>query len=89
LSQVRVVALVGDAAAAVEFEDPAGGVVEEVTVVGDRDHGAGEVLEEALEPAHRLGVEVVGRLVEQQHVGLGQQQIGTGPRGGAHRRTGW
>jgi hypothetical protein len=30
-----IVALVGDAAAAVELEDPAGDVVEEIAVVGD------------------------------------------------------
>ncbi len=36
----RVVALPRDAVAAVEFEDPAGDVVEEVAVVGDRDDGA-------------------------------------------------
>ena len=57
--------------AAVEFEYPLGGVVEEVAVVGDGDDGAGEAHEELLQPFHRLGVEVVGRLVEQQHVGLG------------------
>ncbi len=28
-----------------------------------------------LEPGHRLGVEMVGRLVEQQHLGLGEQQL--------------
>ena len=66
----RVVALERDAGAAVELEDPAGHVVEEVAVVGDGDDGAGVVLEEALEPRHRLGVEVVGGLVEQQQVGL-------------------
>ncbi|MCI1710681.1 MAG: hypothetical protein LKM39_10580 [Chiayiivirga sp.] len=60
--------------AAVEFEDPLGGVVEEVAVVGDGHHGAGEALQELLQPVHRFGVQVVGRLVEQQHVGLGQQQ---------------
>ncbi len=70
----RIVALPRNAAAAVEFEDPLGGVVEEVAVMGDRDDGAGEVLQELLQPFDRLGVEVVGRLVEQQHVGLGQQQ---------------
>ena len=69
-----VVALPGDAVAAVELEDPLGGVVEEVAVVGHRHHGAGEAGEELLQPVHRLGVEVVGRLVEQQHVGLRQQQ---------------
>ena len=38
----------------------------------DRALVLGEVL---LEPQHALGVEVVGRLVEQQQVGLGQQQL--------------
>ena len=33
-------------------------------------------LEEILQPHHRLEVEVVGRLVEQQHVGRGEQQAG-------------
>ena len=69
-----VVALEGDAAAAVELEDPAGDVVEEVAVVGDRDDRALVVLEVLLEPGDRLGVEVVGRLVEQQQVGRGEQQ---------------
>ncbi len=71
----RVVALVGVGAAAVEFEDPLGDVVQEVPVVGDGQDRAlvlGEVL---FEPLHALGVEVVGRLVEQQQVGLGQQQL--------------
>ena len=40
----------------------------------DRDDGALVVLEEALEPGDRLGVEVVRRLVEQQEVGRGEQQ---------------
>ena len=69
-----VVALPRDAAAPVELEDPAGHVVEEVAVVGDGDDRARVLLQGALQPRHRLGVEVVGRLVEQQQVGLGQQQ---------------
>ncbi len=69
-----VVALPRNARAAVQFEDPFGGVVEEVAVVGDGHHGAGEALQELLEPLDAFGVQVVGRLVEQQHVGLGQQQ---------------
>jgi hypothetical protein len=35
LQPAGIIALVGDAAAAVEFEDPAGDVVEEIAVVGD------------------------------------------------------
>ena len=70
----RVVALPRDAGAAVELEDPARHVVEEVAIVGHRHDGAGELGEMALQPGHRLGVEMVGRLVEQQHVGLAEQQ---------------
>ena len=39
-----------------------------------RDDRARVVLQEPFEPAHRLGVEVVGRFVEQQQVGRLQQQ---------------
>ncbi len=46
--------------------------------MGDRDHAARELLEEALQPGDRLGVEVVGGLVEQQHVGRLQQQAAEG-----------
>ena len=70
----RVVALPRDAGAAVELENPAGDVVEEVAVVGDRHHRALVLLQVALEPPHRLGVEVVRGLVEQQQVGGLQHQ---------------
>jgi hypothetical protein len=70
-----IVALPGDAVAAVEFQNPLGGVVEEVAVVGDGDHGAGEAHQELFQPFHRFGVEVVGGLVQQQHVRLLQQQL--------------
>ena len=42
--------------------------------MGDEDDAARVFLEEVLEPGDALGVEVVGRLVEQQDVGLRQQQ---------------
>ena len=45
-----VIALVGYALAAVEFEDPAGDVIEEVAVVGDDQDRAGIVAQMALEP---------------------------------------
>ena len=74
LEPARVVALVGDAAAAVELEDPAGDVVEEVAIVGDRDDRALVLGEVRLQPRDRLGVEVVRGLVEQQQVGRAEQQ---------------
>ncbi len=69
-----IVALVGNAAAAVELEDPAGDVVEEVAVVGDDQDRARIFAQVAFEPGDRFGVEMVGGLVEQQQLGLLQQQ---------------
>ena len=42
--------------------------VEEEAVVADDHRAAGERFERLLERAQRLDVEIVGRLVEQQHV---------------------
>ena len=72
----RVVALERDAPTAIELEDPLRDVVEEVPIVGDRDDRARVLLEEAFEPVDRLGVEVVGRLVEEQQVGVAEEQPG-------------
>ena len=69
----RVIALVRHPLAAIELEDPLRHVVQEVPIVGDGDDGAGELGEEPLQPLHALGVEMVGGLVEQQHVGLLEQ----------------
>jgi hypothetical protein len=67
-----------DAGAAVQLQDPLRDVVEEVAVVGDGHDGAGELLEVALEPGDRLGVQVVGRLIQQQHVRLLEQDLAEG-----------
>ena len=61
-----VVALVGVQFAAVDFANPAGHVVEEISVVGDGQDGTrvfGQVL---LQPLDGFGIQVVGGLVEQQ-----------------------
>ena len=50
--------------------------VEKIAVVRDEDVAEGIVLQIVLEPVARFEIEVVGRLVEQQQVGLGQQQLG-------------
>ncbi|ELP47394.1 30S ribosomal protein S5 [Mycobacterium avium subsp. paratuberculosis S5] len=71
----RIVALVGVGAAAVEFENPLRDVVQEVAVVGDRQHRARVGRQVLFEPLHAFGVQVVGGLVQQQQVGLGQQQL--------------
>ena len=74
LEPARVVAFPRNPVAAVELEDPARDVVEEVAIVGDRDDGAVVLVQVPLEPRDRLRVEVVGGLVEEQEVGLRQQQ---------------
>ena len=60
--------------AAIQFENPAGHVVEEVAVVGDDEDGARIIVQMVFQPGHRFGVEVVGRLVEQQKLGLFEQE---------------
>src|SRR3954454_23886313 len=55
----RIVALIGNTAAAIELEDPAGHVVEEVAVVGDDQDGAGIIAQMAFEPIDGFGIEVV------------------------------
>src|SRR6266404_99832 len=70
----RIIALVGNAAAAVELENPASDVVEEVAVVGDDQDRTRVVAQVGFEPVDRLGVEMVGRLIEQQQLRLLEQQ---------------
>ena len=68
----------GRRAVAVEHEHVGHGALEEGAVVAHDDQRAGPVVEEVLEGAQRVEVEVVGGLVEQQHVRLlrqGQQQL--------------
>src|SRR3712207_6681019 len=71
----RVIALVGNAAATVELENPAGHVVEEVAVVSDDQDRARIVAQMAFEPTGCLGVQVVGGLVEEQQLRLLQEQL--------------
>jgi hypothetical protein len=73
-----VVPLPGDAGPPVQLEDPTGHIVEEVAVVGDRHHGAGILLEGSFQPGHRLGIEVVGGLVQEQQVRPGQKEAAQG-----------
>ena len=75
LEPARVVAFPGDARAAVQLQDPAGDVVEEVPVVRHGDDGARVFGEVALEPGHGFGVEVVGGLVEEEQVRPLQQNL--------------
>ena len=69
-----VVAFPGNALAAVEFQDPAGDVVQEIAIVRHGDDGAFVSPQVLLQPFHRFGIEVVRRLIENQDVRLLKQQ---------------
>ena len=73
-----VVPLPGDPLAPVQLQDPAGDVVEEVAVMGHGDHGARVPLEMVLQPGDGLGVEVVRRFVEEQDVGVLEEEPAEG-----------
>jgi len=74
LQKRRVAAGPRGETAAVELDDAGRQPLEERAVVGDEQHGAGVLGQERLEPLDCLDVEVVGRLVEQQHVGGGHER---------------
>ena len=65
---------VAQPAVAEHRDEPVADALEEVAVVRDHEQRAGPAVEQVLERGERLDVEVVGRLVEQQHVRLGHQQ---------------
>src|SRR5262245_45884615 len=64
-----------DLAVALEGEDVRGDAVEEPAVVADHDRAAGEVEQRLLERAQRVDVEVVRRLVQQENVAAGTEQL--------------
>ena len=68
-------AVVVDSAAR-DFDGAVGDVVDERPVVAHQHHSLARAGEEALKPLNAVDVEVVGRLVEQQHVGVLEQQLG-------------
>ena len=76
LQVVRVVHLVVVDAPHGHLDGACGDVVHKLAVVADYHHRLAVVDKEVLEPADRLDVEVVGRFVEQQHVGVLQQHLG-------------
>ena len=75
LEVARVVAGVGGEPPVLNRCDVAHAGVHEGAVVGDEQDCAVIACKELLEPLDALEVEVVGRLVEQQQVGVAQQQL--------------
>ena len=54
-------------------QDLIDGVVQQVAVVADDHHGVGIARQMILQPQRAFEIEIVGRLVEQQQIGLGEQ----------------
>ena len=46
--------------------------------MGDQHQGTAEARQVALQPLDAVGIEVVGGLIEQQHIGVGHQGRGQG-----------
>ena len=61
--------------APVQLHDAGSHIVQKRAVVGDGDDAALEVNQQALQPLDRVQVQVVGRLVEQQHFRLRHQGL--------------
>jgi len=66
------------AALPAEFDDFAGCVFEEVTIVGDDDAGEAGGTKGLFEPLDSFEVEMIGGLVEEEDVGLGDHGLGNG-----------
>ncbi len=78
LQVIAVVAPVGVDALIRQFEDDVAHMVEEVAVVGHHEQGEGGAAQISLQPDNHLKVQMVGRLVKQQKVGVVEQGVGQG-----------
>ena len=75
---IVVIAVVGEKLLPVDLDDAVADLVEEIAVVGDHQQGDALAAEVILEPFDHLDVEVVGGLVEDEHVGFGEEHAGEG-----------
>jgi hypothetical protein len=75
-SEAGIVAAVKRELAALEVQDVADGAVEQVAVVADHHDGVRIAREIILQPQRPFQVEIVGRLVQQQKIGLGEEERG-------------
>ena len=62
--------------AAIQFDDVRGHAVQEGAVVGDGDDTALERQKQIFKPRDRVQIQVVGGLVEEQHIGPGDKRLG-------------
>ena len=67
------VVLVNHAAVRVQVEDTVDDQLHQLNVVADDHQAAREILQEVTQPQNRVGVQVVGRLVQQHGVRIGEE----------------
>ena len=73
---IVVIAYVVYKGAVAQIQDSGGRLVDKVPVMADIEDGAGVLLQGFLQDLLGGNVQMVGRLVQQQEVGLGQHQLG-------------
>ena len=61
-----------------QIEDPGSRLVDEVPVMGYIEKGAGIVVQRLLQNLLGGDIQVVGRLVQNQEISLGEHQLGKG-----------
>ena len=61
-----------------DLDDAVDDPVQKVAVVGNQDQGAAQLVEPLFQPGQPLDVEVVGGLVEQEHVRVLEEDLGQG-----------
>ena len=66
---------------ALQLEDMGGNAVKEIAVMGDNQHPAAVILQEAFQPLDHLDVQVVGRLIQKEEIRLPQQGLGQADAG--------
>ena len=59
--------------AAIQFDDARGDVIEKTPVVGDEQHRTDKIVQQPFQPFDGGEIQMVGRLVEEQHIRLGHQ----------------
>ncbi len=74
--EARIAAAPQGQLAALEVQDLIGDIVEQVAVMADDQDRRRAGLQIVGEPQHAFEVEIIGRLVEQQQVGFGEQHCG-------------
>ena len=61
--------------AVIQFDDAGGDLVEQTAIVRDQQHTAAIIFEQPLQPLDCGKIEIVGRFVQDQHIGLGYQGL--------------